>query len=488
MRRWTVCAVVLVAVVLCMTAEADEVRAKKSRLLEVSGSLSLDWLWQDSDVSELLYGVGGNAAFCDPTLSLDMLFSLKDGLRAFVQLRTPYYLDDDIGSRPLEVSVTGGTAYYPSRVFQISQLYLKAEEFKWSWLDLCIGVQHIRYQITRHGAFLLALGESEDPFAGTVYGNWPTDRATPSEPAVYSNRFSFNERAAGSVEAGGILFTMRPRMPKGTVDVEVDFLAMTTYETRHIGQDRDVVGLVGRIFYPKKSDPQVDAMLALLTFGANSNSRIITIGGGFNWKATRCLEVYMEAYGQIGEFYEDFKRPLPGDDYYWLSSQNKTIEQQAFAGYGGIRYTYIPSSKEKGYAGWRPFFDISYWWISGDKNPHDTKNQDFIAYEDIDSTLVMEEDRYGLDLDTNYWALKLSAGYNPHKNVEFSVLYALFQRARDYTAKDKIGNEVDIVIKWHYTVALTFRFGIGVVWDSSYLLGDDKSSLSAGLFEVVLKF
>lgn len=495
MKKWCVICAVVMAVsigvqLLAEETSKGEVVLKKSRLLEISGTLSLDTIWQDLDIGDFLTAGSyrKNAAFTDPTLTLDMKFSLKEQMSAFIQLRTPYYLDDYLGARPIELT---GTIDYPSRTLEISQLYLEARDFLSKYTTLRLGVQEVRYQMTEtHGAFLLGIGESEDPFAGMVYGNWPMDRSTASKPAVYSNRFSFNQRAPGSVEAGGLVLSVRPTVPPAASQVsfesQIDLIAMTVLETKYMNQDRDVLGIVGQLWYPKKTESQVAAMLALTSFGMNANSRIYTFGGGLNWKAMKGLEVYGEAYGQTGEFYEGFVRPPAGDDYYWLSSRDGTIKQLAFAGYGGVRYA--PGVTEKDYKGWGFFFDVSYWWISGDKNPHDLRNQDFIAYEDIDSTLIIEEDRYGFDLDTNYKATKLCVGFTPARDFKFLVLGAVFERARDYTAKDKIGTEVDVVGKWNYGEALTFKFGFGVVANSHYVLDTLRKTFAQGLFEVVLKF
>ncbi|MCX7704330.1 MAG: hypothetical protein N2234_09615, partial [Planctomycetota bacterium] len=323
MKMWRIVCVIAVIVafgiaLLAEEAKKVEVQMRKSYLLEIGGVLSLDTLWQDADIGDFLYGIKRNFTFTDPTLSLDMKFSIKGQMFSFIQLRTPYYLDDYLGTRPVYVvddPVTGTIKEYPSRTVELSQLYLEAKEFLSPYTSLRLGVQQVRYQMTHHGAFLLGLGESEDPFAGVVYPNWPVDKATLSKPAVYSNNFSFNAHAAGSVEAGGVLFSIKPKVAPTLVEMQIDLLGFTTLETKHLNQDREILGVVGQIFYPKEVSPQVKAMLALLSFSANANSRIVTFGGGFDWLAAKGIEFYCELYGQTGDFYEGFVRPPPGDPY-----------------------------------------------------------------------------------------------------------------------------------------------------------------------------
>ena len=495
---------VVVLVGVAMPLLADQVRATKSSLLEISGRLRLDAVFEDADINDYLWGLRNTATFVDPELELRLLFHVRMGVKAHIALRTPPYAKDVLGGRAIFVTDTlsGQDRPYPTRIMEVSEAYLEARQFLHKNLSLSAGLIRLNYPLmpdSEHGTFLLAVGETEDPFAGTIYANWPIDRATGTKPAVYSNRFSWNAPAeTGTVEAGGIVLSHTSKFGFGLgkqqrryVITQFDFIFATTYETLYVNQDRDIAGVVGRFWYPLKEQPILWGQLAVLSYGINVNSRIWTLGGGVAYKATESWTLYMEAYGQTGDLYEGYVRPAnPNDPWYWLSSRDGTITQQAFGGYLGIRYEVKPTEKSGPFARWRPYFDLSYWWISGDKNPYDRRNQDFLTYEDVDTTLVLEEDRYGCDLDTNYEALKVIIGCKPHTKVRLYMVFANIRKARDYTAKDRIGREIDFVIRWQYTEDLSFRFGLGYVWQADYMLGGfaGRRHPTVALLQMILNF
>jgi len=480
---------------------ADQVRATKSALLEVSGRIRLDAVFEDPDINDYVRGTRNAESFIDPELELRMLFHVKMGVKAHLALRTPPYAQDVLGGRSISITDTdsGQDRLYPTRIMELSEAYLEARQFLHKNLSISVGLLRLNYPLipdSEHGTFLLAIGESEDPFAGTIYANWPDGRA--GKPGEYSNHFSWNEPGrAGSVEAGGIRLSHTYKSGFGLakqqrrfVETQFDFIATTTYETLYFNQDRDIIGIIGRFWYPLRKQPTLWGQVAILTYGVKANSRIWTLGGGLAYRATRSLTIYGEAYGQTGDLCDGFKTRPSDDPWHWLSTKNGTIIQQAFGGYMGIRYETKPTGRSGPFARWRPYFDISYWWISGDKNPYDKRNQDFLTYEDVDTTMILEEDRYGCDLDTNYEALKLIVGCKPHSKVRMYIVLANVRRARDYTAKDRIGREIDLVIRWQYTEDLSFKFGLANVWQADYMLEGSASGrhLCIAVAQMVLSF
>ena len=229
-------------------------------------------------------------------------------------------------------------------------------------------------------------------------------------------------------------------------------------------------------------------MLTLASMSQDPASRIWTFGLGSTVKATKSLEVFAEAYGQGGTYWNNYN---PAVDPSNISTQAKTIMQQAFGGYGGFKYTAEKSA-------WKPYFGIEWWWLSGDPDRTDRKQQNFISYEDVDDTIILEENNYGLDMDTNYSAMKFRAGFKPARDWELNLLLGNFRTGRKieanaglgYRGYEKIGDEFDIQIKWDYTEDITFRAGAGFLWNAKYF----KSVLTKMrthelvFFEAVLRF
>jgi hypothetical protein len=481
-------------------AEAGDVVGKKSQKITISGEIRLDAIFQDRDSAGVIYDdptVPGfpptthSVTFADPRITLNLDISLATQVNAFLQLRTPVYLRDDFGAPPIELATpeTGtppahGTAEYPSRILEVKEAYLFIKEFLWREFSMTLGVQSLRYELRGDGdAFFLGIGESESPFppAGGHFIN----------PANADFEL-WAPGHAGTTEAGGIKTTYKKKAMM--CEISLDTFLATISETRDACADQEILGVVLNLWMPEAKDAKgsISLLATTLTLGGNGhNGRIWTYGGGGTFKCSKDLEIYAEAYGQGGKFCDGFVAGPPDDppEYDGLSTRSGDIKQLAFAGYGGARYTITATP-------WRPFLGASYWWVSGDRDNTDLRQQNFISYEDVNDTLIIEDGQYGFDIDTNYQAIKCIAGFKPHKDWEFSVIFGSFSRAREDKPKagprNKLGDEIDLAMRWDYTEDTTFRARFGILTDSTYLseataTGHNRP-YTMGQFEAILRF
>jgi hypothetical protein len=73
-----------------------------------------------------------------------------------------------------------------------------------------------------------------------------------------------------------------------------------------------------------------------------------------------------------------------------------------------------------------PYAEVSYVEVSGDSNTGDKENSNFVSLEGNSRTLVVENNYYGYNINTNYRGPRIAAGFNWGK-FNFEVLYAYFE-------------------------------------------------------------
>lgn len=147
------------------------------------------------------------------------------------------------------------------------------------------------------------------------------------------------------------------------------------------------------------------------------------------------------------------------------------------------------------------FFDASFWYISGDDDdPNRETNNDLVTYEDIDTTLIMEDNDYGLDVDQNYWAIKFKTGCSlkplTKEDIRLEILYAHFSAIDAPGNRSKrMGDEVDIRVIWEYSPDLMFALSCGFLFNSRYMKllfdeigADGKNHAFVVRFESMLRF
>ncbi len=463
MRRTLFAAVVfLVLFAVASLCEAGEVETKKSMRIEISGEIKLNSLFENREVNTVIYGLTGtgarqsSATFSDPTITLNFDVKLAKQVNALVSLKTPEYMLDDLGAPANSLAAPND---YPSRLLEVDQAYVHIDEFGFPGLSLRLGIQEVVYDLLDDdNPFFLAIGRCEDAFSNNFQA--------PGSGLLELN----GPTLAGSIEAGGVRASVNAKGSR--MAFRGDLLYATVLETRQTDQDREVIALVGTMFVPNEKEPIGKVMMTLASFQHDPSSRFWTLGLGSSVMASKSLQLFAEGYGQIGTYIRNFNPIPPGTDPVQLCTDpkyfGKDIYQQAFGGRGGFKYT----SK----SAWKWHFGLEWWWLSGDRDRTDRKQQCFISYEDVDDLIILEENNYGYDLDTNYSAVKLRTGFKPGRDWSVDFLYANIRTARTIKADpglgvrgwDKIGDELDVQVKWDYTEDISFRAGMGLLWNAKY--------------------
>lgn len=202
--------------------------------------------------------------------------------------------------------------------------------------------------------------------------------------------------------------------------------------------------------------------ILMLSDGPVTGSSVWTAGMGADYHVTKNIELFGEIYSNFGTLRDD-----PS------ASPAKISKKGAYGLEGGARGT---MGKLWG--------EISYWILTGDKDPVDNEDNAFQSYENNDRFLIVEDDEFGLDIDTNYQALKLSVGLLPiplnakeSTALRLTIDLGVFEFDQDlyspagikYFRKggNDIGKEVD------FTAAVDYNRNLLFFLKTAYLFGSD---------------
>jgi hypothetical protein len=196
--------------------------------------------------------------------------------------------------------------------------------------------------------------------------------------------------------------------------------------------------------------------------GFADSTHVFTLGGG----ATLVfggLEIYAEGYFQTSRAGEAI-----------IAGEEEKVSARGRAGQIGFEYR-LPENANNVWLGAK----VTY--VSGDGDEatenNDTVNN-FLSYENVRDTLIMEDQYYGFDVDVNYTALKLMGGMafsagQGKNNVEVSVIVAFFKANQDHVSagnsEDKLGNEIDLKLVYHMNKQLKLLVNFGYLSGSELL-------------------
>ena len=208
---------------------------------------------------------------------------------------------------------------------------------------------------------------------------------------------------------------------------------------------------------------RIGAILAVNTLSqaaaGSATSSIITIGGGASLKGLggmNNLEVFAEFYVQSGDI-----------------GTNGDAGGTAF-NIGG-RFDLEGDSA--------PWVELNITMLSGDDDPLDTDIDQFLSYENVNDFMIVESNTYGINLGTNYRAIKImggmsfTAGGGEKNNVTLSGGLGFFTASEDIAAggsvgnTDKIGTEFDVKLAYWYSRAVSIDVGFAMLFGSEVLEG-----------------
>lgn len=416
---------------------------RTTRYITISGAVAAYFIVRDGFFDDALRGNASrdrDEDYFDPRFSIQIDARLDRNVRAVAELQNEDRDDQRYLTSLGALHVTSRLAGNDFRV-HLEKAYLELSEFLLDGFTLQAGVIPHRYSLRADGqSFFLDFREAESPFA-----------------------------TRADTHATGVLGQYRPVR---VLDFTADAFYFVTSESGFERRDETVAGINLDLSMSKDALRESDeAEIALVRFfnlnfaaiAGDNNKPLWNFGFGFSYFLTNdavsyTLELYGELLFQFGEYNRKALPPL-----FALRDQ----DHLAFGSYSGFKWTYREG-------GWQPFIDVSYWYLSGDDDdPGSNKNRDIVTYENIDTTLIIEDNDYGLDIDSNYWAIKCQIGTNlpiGSETMRLSLIYAYFERNDAPSGRThKLGDEIDVRFSWEYTADVVFSLAAGVLWESQYL-------------------
>jgi hypothetical protein len=183
----------------------------------------------------------------------------------------------------------------------------------------------------------------------------------------------------------------------------------------------------------------------------NHSTAMVTVGAGVNLVFQGGVELYGEIYKQAGKVGRD----AGGDD----------AKAAGYAFQAGLDY-HLQGNENNIWVG------INLTVVSGDSNddPTDRDADAFMSYENVNDLLILENQYFGVDLDTNYTAVKIKGGITFGK-LDVTAIIGIVSATEELTNgpddEDKFGNEFDVNARYNLNkqVALTVNFGVLVSSD-----------------------
>lgn len=475
MRKLTCLGSALVVVLFsATTARAQDVDVKGYPKITIGGEVDLRAIFRNDDLMDINGGIlrvpSGAAAshsdfFADPnmTLNIDIVDDSTPTWKARLSLKTPQWITDDFGNM--------------FRFISLREAYVELPEILFPEVSFRAGIMNYSTDVRKNGqSFLFHPYESESAFGvrlGNAAGNPAVvppggpgvinilgngggvpSTGTSASPGAFADGVGpgTSTGEANTIETAGIL----TRFSQGAISVDAFYFNLL--ELRDMGAG-DEVAFGSTATFDLQERGRLQAVY--VAFENDSSSRIHNLGLGASVMPIQGnnlgeLEVYGEFVYQFGNYATNVAD---------LAGRN--LHQDSFGTYAGVRYEFKLGQ-------FKPGLDASWWYLKGDNRPGGNVNNDFVSYENIDDTLIVEENNYGLDIDTNYTAFKVRALLGVDTNseddlendLEFSILYAFFQQEQaERNQPEKIGDEVDIVVRWNYSPSLVFFGAAGWLFD-----------------------
>ncbi len=477
--------------------------------LTISGGIDIDSVWRDDTLAGVLNREGAllhdafddsdSDSFFSPRIWLRFDAYMSDHVSAVIELNnerlasevTSTMSDNSISTFGLgwgtgaNTSVFGGS-YRTNEDVPISfqQAYIQVDDFLLERFGMRFGIQDFVVDLRGNGHPFLIGFRPDGAEKGFIS---PIQESFSSEGSRYAYRPIGGAAALGvyrsEEEAGGLRFTY-----SADEHLQFDFWTFNIWETGHEHYDEWFYGLMAKYNIP--DSPSAVQFLVSCTSNDNDGNQVWTFGPGVDYWWDN-LEIYGEFYYQLGEYGEyQALTPFDATPFPGPFHTSGDIDQEAWAFYLGSRYNFDAACS--------PWVDVQYAYLSGDQGEHnddDDENNDFVSYEDNDTLMILEDNLYGLDVDSNYWKIQLNTGLvmslQNDKDLTFSLTYAYAEIATtpdrldltpglpSLSLAEPLGHEVDLKFVWQYSDSLSFDLATAWLFDGEFWASGDNSGVEA---------
>lgn len=405
---------------------STEATATSAKQIKLSGEIEMPMVSRDRGVNSVLDGVIKPASqdgdtILSPLITLNVGIDVGDKITSLIQLQNRR-LNTAVGTAA-NVDFFGGNNISAD----IKQAYVKFEKFVIPDLNFTYGLQNVKFTLRDgEGAFFMDTSASPNLISGFL---------TEPNGAVWS-------RVKNPGDFGGLRFdysSLKNNNYQGTLFVGKIAETATGVDVLH--NDTTVNGAI--VWYKLDDDKVFNAILTQF-FNPKAGTNIRTIGVGANYGNT------IPNLGVFGEFYTQDGHAI------------KSVNQSATAFRTGAHYDIKNKLK--------PYVEVSYWLLSGGGSAGTNKN--FVSLGNVKSTMILEDSVFGLNLNSNYTAIKTEAGVTTKVDIDkdgapeelkFKILFGQFtlkDQPRGLSGvSDRLGTEIDLVGTLQFNPNVGFTLG-----------------------------
>jgi hypothetical protein len=471
---------------------------------------------------------GRDESFIDAVLSIGVEITVNDALSGYFRLETGPA--NAYGAEAHRVGDNANFARFREGYATITTKALDIHEDTFDgWLR--VGLQNVRLENRRFPAgeghpFMIDIMNSENPFTGTPglpTGANGAGRGTTAS-THYQTTFGRNTFLGGNAwinnytgqpmeqEAGGAVFgAALVRDLRTMINVDVQLGALTLLESGTAQADTEVAFVNIDFAFGKQNYerdlPDHHSKFSILGVGFSSADAYVgSIGGGLSlFLADNLVEIFGEGQYQAGSYVKLAKAAGVGG--------SDITRHESWGGYGGIRLQ-MP---------WHPnrfYIEAQGVFVMGDdgsttrSNGRQRTNRDFMSLENNNHTLIIEGNQAGLDIDSNYFAIKGEIGLTVWGQLDLKLIGGVFNLIHapnaqthewgqyvaparvssaaalaNYEFDDNLGIEVDVRVAWRPSDTVSLYAVYGTLFGSDFLDDVfDVSTLSAGLIGASIRF
>ena len=550
MRTFCAAAVLSLVVSGVLCAAAGPVKTRHAIDLEMHGKLDVGFIYRNNAFGDVYWGPclsgvpqrvdknspaylqqergisppifdRGSMFIMDPQLSLGFQATLPRNVVAYIELSTPFYvIGDEGGMSPFR---RRNDVYYRDlkheRLLQVEQAYVELRDLivQDSGLDLRLGIMDYALDFRGNGhPFLIDIQNAENPFMSATgaqqyyiqgaNGNaaWGIGESLAGEPT--GRRIDPGPFGRNTQDAAGVL----ARYATASGIITWDNYWFTIFESYERQNDDFVAGST-LTFYFDEERRLGKISPTYLAMANDATACVHTMGAGAQFFPLQegIIELYGEAYYQAGTYAKGIvvEALEVGGVTQYPERRFSTIKQRdAYAFYGGFRLSSPRADRDPAvggrfddvsldfFGGMKPYVDVSYWEVSGDARADSKTNRAFVTLENNNLSLIVENSYWGLDIDNNYRAVRLQAGFYPYEGLHAELSYAYFEHEkssrtadnRDGKRRRKIGDEIDVTVTYEYSTHVKFRLGSGFLLDPRAL--GTRKPLILSVFQTIVNF
>ena len=437
---------------------STEGTATSAKQIKLSGEIETPMISRDKGINSVLDGMASQDGdtIWSPLITLNVGIDVGDKITSLIQLQNRR-LNAGIGTAA-NVDFFGGNNIDPA----VKQAYVKFEKFVTQDLNFTYGLQNLKFTVREgEGAFLIDTGNASssgfltEPTGGVWLGRTKT--------AGEFGGFRFDYSSLKNNNYQGALFAGK--------------IAETATGANQLHNDTSLNGAI--VWYKLKNDKIFNAIVTQF-LNPKLGTDIRTVGVGADYKdAMPNLGIFGEFYSQRGDY-------------------SKVQTQSATAYRAGLHYDIKRQEKYK------PYVEVSYWLLTGGGTAG--RNKNFVSLENVKSTMILEDDVFGLDLDSNYVAIKEEAGITTKVDIDkdgaseelkIKILIGQFTLKDQPTGlsgvSERLGTEIDLVGTLQFNPSVGFTIGYatlngGRFFTNTQTYNTDYSSMRMLIVCTNLKF